>query len=58
MYEIVLRSPDREEIRVTDHDPHSEGYVTIDGQKWEIVAEEEASNAEAERRYIVVPVSF
>jgi hypothetical protein len=57
MYEVVLRSHDREEIRVTDHDPRPAGYVVINGQKWEIVAEEEASNADAVRRYIVAPVA-
>jgi hypothetical protein len=55
MYEVVLRSSDREEIRVTDHDPRQEGYVMIDGQKFEVVGEEDASNAEVERRYIVAP---
>jgi hypothetical protein len=58
MYEVVLRSAGREEIRVTDHDPRPQGYVIINGQKWEIVAEEPAASAEAARRYIVAPPSL
>jgi hypothetical protein len=34
------------------------GYVTIDGQKCEIVAEEKSSDPEVTRRYVVRPVSL
>jgi hypothetical protein len=57
LYEVVLRCPDREELRLTDRDPRLDGYVTIDGQKCEIVAEQESSDAEITRRFIVRPVS-
>jgi hypothetical protein len=57
LYEVVLRLPDREELRVTDHDPSLAGYVTIDGRKCEIVAEEDSPDAKVARRYIVRPMS-
>jgi hypothetical protein len=56
LYEVVLRLPDREELRVTDHDPGLVGYVTIDGRKCEIVAEEASPDAKVARRYIVRPM--
>jgi hypothetical protein len=46
------------ELRLTDRDPRLDGYVTIDGQKCEIVAEEQSPDAEVTRRYIVRPVSL
>ena len=56
LYEVVLRLPDREELRVTDRDPSLVGYVTIDGRKCEIVAEEASPDVEVARRYIVRPM--
>jgi hypothetical protein len=57
LYEVVLRSPDREELRFTDRDPRLDGYVTVDGQRCDIVAEQESPDAEVTRRYIVRPAS-
>ena len=56
LYEVVLRLPDREELRVTDRDPSLVGYVTIDGRKCEIVAEEASPDVKVARRYIVRPM--
>lgn len=53
LYEIVLRYPDRDEIRLTDHDPRVDGHVRINGSAWTIVAEREGSSGRVARRYIV-----
>jgi hypothetical protein len=42
---------------LTDRDPRLDGYVTIDGQRCEIVEEQSSPDAEVTRRYIVQPVA-
>jgi hypothetical protein len=57
LYEIVLRYPDRDEVRITDQDPQDTGYVTINGSRWPIIAHEPADTPRIERRYIVRAVA-
>ena len=53
LYEIVLRYPDRDEVRITDHDPRVDGHVNVNGETWPLVAETRPSDASVARRYYV-----
>ena len=53
LYEIVLRYPDRDEIRLTDRDPRLEGHVRINGWTCPIIEEGRPSDRAATRRFIV-----
>ena len=56
LYEIVLRFPNHDELRLTDHDPGLEGEVRVDGRPWVVVAEEDrVAYADALKRYVVAP---
>jgi hypothetical protein len=56
LYEIVLRFPSHEEIRLTDHDPGLQGEVRVDGRSWLVVAEEEGGMQESvAKRYVAQP---
>jgi hypothetical protein len=58
LFEIVLRYPDREEVRLTDRDPGADGHVRINGRIWRIIAANDGSApGGVERRYIVRAVS-
>ena len=58
LFEIVLRYPDREEVRLTDRDPGADGQVRINGRAWQIIAANDGSvPGRVERRYIVQAVS-
>jgi hypothetical protein len=52
LYEIVLRYPDRDEVRVTDR-PLPEGEVVeIDGTSWHVVLDREPADIRATARYL------
>jgi hypothetical protein len=57
LYEIVLRYPDRDEVRLTDRDPRDDGHVRINGSRWPIIAHKPGSTPRVEYRYIVRPLS-
>jgi hypothetical protein len=57
LYEIVLRYPDRDEVRLTDSDPRDDGHVKINGARWPIIAHKPGKTSRVERRYIVLPAS-
>jgi len=38
LYEVVLRYENRDEIRLTDHDPRRSGQVQLNGRTWQVVA--------------------
>ena len=52
LFEIVLRHPDRDEVRLTDFDPRIDGHVRISGRQWRIVAEEDRPAPGITRRYV------
>ena len=53
LYEIVLRFPDRDEVRLTDYDPREDGHVRINGSSWPIIAQKPGRTPRVARRYIV-----
>jgi hypothetical protein len=55
LYEIVLRYPDRDEVRITDRDPRKDGVVRVGGLRWEIIAEKPGQSPGVTRRYIACP---
>ena len=56
LYEIVLRFPTHEELRLTDHDPGLEGEVRVDGRPWVVVTEEDGVvHDDAVKRYVARP---
>ena len=56
LYEIVLRFPSHDELRLTDRDPGVGGEVRVDGRPWIVVGEEEGIvHDDALKRYVVQP---
>ena len=57
LYELVLRYADRDEVRLTDHNPVHGGYAWIDERRWQVIADEDSTRAGVERRYILRPTA-
>jgi hypothetical protein len=58
LYEVVLRYPERDEIRWTDRDPSVQGRLNIHGHQWRIVGSMQGTTHTTmliERRFIAVP---
>jgi hypothetical protein len=58
MFEIVLRFPDHDEVRLTDRDGCRPGdELTIAHRRFVVTATEEPRLAGAERRFILEPLA-
>jgi hypothetical protein len=56
LYEIVLRFPDREEIRLTDRNGYHEGQeVVIAGRRFLVTGREPPHAASADGRFVFKP---
>jgi hypothetical protein len=53
VYEVVLRFPDRDEVRLTDRPIELGGTIEIEGNGW-LVESQEANEGLAAARYICV----
>ena len=50
LYEIVLRYQDRDETRLTDHDPKADGHVRVRYATWRIIDTEDRPAPWLDRR--------
>jgi hypothetical protein len=59
VYEIVLRYPHRDELRVTNEgpEPHSGDVLRIDGREWVVAAEDTPEHAATAIRVVCEPVA-
>jgi hypothetical protein len=56
LYEIVLRFPDRDEIRLTDQDGYADGEeVVIAGRRFRVTGREPPRAASAVGRFVLEP---
>jgi hypothetical protein len=54
VYEVVLRFPDRDEVRLTDRTIEVGGTLEIEGHGWLVQSEEQNYEGRAAARYICV----
>jgi hypothetical protein len=58
LYEIVLRFPDRDEIRLTDRNGYRVGQeITIAGRSYRVTGTEEPRETSAGARFVLEPAS-
>ena len=56
LYEIVLRFPDRDEIRITDFNGYHDGKeVVIAGRRFRVTGSEQPQAARATARFVLEP---
>jgi hypothetical protein len=55
LYEIVLRRPDRDEIRFTDHPPKVGSTLLIDNQPFRVNHADSSQHPIAQSRYVCLP---
>ncbi|HEV8460922.1 MAG TPA: hypothetical protein VGQ38_09450 [Gaiellaceae bacterium] len=56
LYEIVLRFPDRDEIRLTDYNGYQDGEeVVIAGRRFLVTGSEQPRTASAAGRFVLEP---
>jgi hypothetical protein len=56
LYEIVLRFPDRDEIRLTDYNGYHDGQaVVIKGRRFLVTGSEQPQAASAAGRFVLEP---
>jgi hypothetical protein len=56
LYEVVLRDGEREEVRLTDRDPRSDGGLDIGIHRWRIVEVTEPATPFATCRLVAEPL--
>lgn len=52
LYEVVLRYPDGDEVRLTDHPLPTDSTVEIAGENWMVTLEREPANIAATARFL------
>jgi len=56
LYEVVLRFPDRDEVRITDRNGYELGQeVTIAGRPFRVAGKEQPGDASAVERFVLKP---